>query len=332
MTSEAQQIPASNPASEGVDPSPPKSGRYPKWIVQLFFLLIALAARFLIWLACRLSHEGAVKLAMWFTWRFEPLTRERRQSNLRLFYADAGWNEGQLAALDTKHLCYLARLRAELACMFEGTPDELKAIVQVEGFEHLHTALARKRGVMVVSGHTATYWFLPAILAAYGHPVTAFFTPIKYRQIEKLLLRFAAQFNLRIAFVGKDASLAIRNAIRRNEVVYLSFDVSMQLRRKEIIPFGGAFLEIDPGPALLAVRSDMPVLQAACLQTEMRKSRITFYAPEEQELCPQTSDGAEICRRWTQRLEQEVKQNPAQWWPWGYMPLRPPGAKISKPE
>jgi KDO2-lipid IV(A) lauroyltransferase len=314
------------------NPAPSGSRRYPAWVVYGFFLAVTILGRFLIWLACRLSRERAIRLTMWLTRRLEPLTRERRHGNLRAFFANGSRTEEQLAALDAEHLQYLARLRAEIARTFEGTPEQLKAVVHLEGLEHLQTVLAAKRGVMVVSGHSATYWFLPAIMAVHRQRVTALFTQIKFRPLENLLLKFAERYHIRVAFVGRDASLAIRNAIRRNEVVYLSFDVSMHARRKERFPFGAASVEIDPSPALLAVRSGMPTLQAACVQIENGRSRITFYPPDADELAPPNRNAVEICRLWTRRLEAEVKQHPAQWWPWGYMKLLPPVENSPKPE
>jgi len=290
------------------------------WL-SLIVVVSTILGQLLVWLACRTGRRGALRIAGWITRRLDPLTRRRRQANLRLFFPDSARTTGQLRELDDAHLAYLARMRAEIARCFVETPEDLKRNVRLEGEEHLQAALARKRGVLFVSGHTGTWWFAPAILAARGYPVTAIFTPIKFPKIERKLLELAARYRVRIAFIGRDAFKAVRQAIERNEVLYLSFDVVVRARRTQDFPFGAASLPIDTGPAILAVRHAMPTLQAACAQLESGRHSVSFHAPGAFELAPQTASPDDLCRLWTRRLEKEVLAHPEQWWPWGYVDL-----------
>ena len=191
----------------------------------------------------------------------------------------------------------------------------------LEGEEHLRRALALGRGALLVSGHSATWWFIPALLVAKGYPVTAIFTPIKFPRLERILLKLADRFGVRLAFVGRDAYRAARQAIEHNEILYLTFDVAVRTRRVQSFPFGNSRLQVDQGPAIIASRHSMPSLQAAAVHLGNGRHRVSLYHPGPEELSPRDSSADHLCRLWTQRLEQEVQRHPEQWWPWGYVNL-----------
>jgi KDO2-lipid IV(A) lauroyltransferase len=192
----------------------------------------------------------------------------------------------------------------------------------LNGEEYLRETLARNRGALVISGHTATWWTVPAALAERGYPVTAVFTPIHFRRVEKKLLAQTQRYNVKLAFVGRDAYLAARRAIEKNEILYLTFDVAVRANRARTFPFGDAWLPVDPGPAILAVRNGMPTLQAACVHMDDGRNNVSIYTPDPAELSPRTVTPDDLCRLWTDRLEKEVRLHPEQWWPWGYATLQ----------
>ena len=151
--------------------------------------------------------------------------------------------------------------------------------------------------------------------------MTAIFTPIKFPKVEQWLLESAAKIGLKIAFVGGDASLAVRRAQERNEIIFLTFDVVVSEKRKRAYPFGGAAMEVDAGPAILAIRQNLPTVQAMCFQQPDGANKISFYAPTEMELMPEGQQPKDFCSLWVGRLEKEICAQPEQWWPWGYAEL-----------
>lgn len=315
---------ASNPAAAQDAMVPPVRPGLSRPMVAAIVFAAFTTGQILIWLACQLSARGAFRLSLWVSRRFEPLTRRRRQRNLNLFFRSSAKTAADLAAIDKAHLHSLARMRAEVARCFAKTPYDFKTNVHFEGEENLRAVLARGRGALVVSGHTATWWFIVGGLVARGYPVTAIFTPIKFKNVERKLLQLTDRFGARVAFVGRDALRAMRRAAECNEIIYLTFDVTVQSKRAAPIPFGGGALEIDSGPAILAVRNAMPVLQAAASHGPDGRNLVTFYPPEPDELAPETSSPDALCRRWMHRLEGEIQARPAEWWPWGYVDLLEP--------
>jgi lauroyl/myristoyl acyltransferase len=186
-----------------------------------------------------------------------------------------------------------------------------------------------------VSGHNGLWWGLPAVLAARGYRVTAVFTPIKFPRLERKLIALSARFGVKIAFVGRGAYAAAREAVERNEILYLTFDVVLHSKRKREFAFGGGMLEVDLGPAITAIRHGMPVLQAATWHASAGRSQVSFYPPAPDELNPTASTPEALCERWVRGRAQEARPRPEQWWRWGYValgqPTPPAGPALSSP-
>jgi KDO2-lipid IV(A) lauroyltransferase len=304
---------------ESAQPHIKRRSNIPPWLLRLIVAVSLVIGKFVVWLAGKTSWEFSMGMGRWFTRRFEPLTRRRRNNNMRGFFPER--SEADLAAVDAAHHEYLARMRTEVARYFGKTPAAIKPKVVMPDVEQLKKVLAQKRGALVVSGHTGTWWMLPTHLVACGYPVTAIFTPVKFPRVEKWLLESAARVGLKIAFVGGEASLAVRRAQERNEIIFLTFDVVVSEKRKRAYAFGGAALEVDAGPAILAIRQKLPSVQAKCYQQPDGTNKISFYEPSEMELSPENRQPKDFCSLWVGRLENEIRAQPEQWWPWGYAEL-----------
>lgn len=303
--------------------APPRAAY--SWYQRLVFMLIFFVAfqigRVLIFVARRQSWEKSHRIALWISRRVESLTRKTRWKNYQLFFGDEK-SPAELTTLDEAHTLYLARMRADVAAGFGRTPAEIIALTELAGTENLRAALAKKRGLMLVSGHTATWWFVPSILSCSGFQVTVIFTPVKSQAVEKKLRELTSRFGVKLAFVGRDAVHAVRHAVANNEIIYLTFDVTLRPKHVSRCEFGRAWLPIDAGPAIMAARNRMPVLQAESSHLDLTRRRIAIYAPTETELNPQMQTPETLCELWVQRLAAEVAARPEEWWSWGYVDLQ----------
>lgn len=322
MTPQTRKTTDQNPAS-------PSFGRQ-LFFKVIFFICVQIGC-VLVFFARRQSWEQSHRLALWLSRRVEPLTRKRRWSNYRTFFG-AAKSEAEMSVLDENHTLYLARMRADVAAAFARSPAELKATTEVTGLENLEQTLAHKRGLMLASGHVATWWLVPSVLSSMGFPVTVIFTAIQSKALEKRLLELTGRFGVKVAFVGRDALRAMKEARQKNEIIYLTFDVSVRPKNFTTHHFGRARLVIDSGPAVLAVRNDTPLMYAECLHLDHERRQIRLLPPREIELAPQARSAEAISALWTERLLDEITARPEQWWPWGYVNLLPPVENPPKPD
>jgi lauroyl/myristoyl acyltransferase len=311
------------PTSQPVASNESRPATY-SWRQRLVFVVVFFVAfqigRVLIFLARRQSWEKSHRISLWISRRVESLTRKTRWANFKFFFG-AEKSPAELTALDEAHTRYLARMRADVAAAFGRTSAQLLATTELVGQDNLRAVLEKQRGVMLVSGHTATWWLVPSILSCSGFPVTVIFTPVKSKAVENKLRELTDRFGVKLAFVGRDAVNAMRRAVAKNEIIYLTFDVTMRPKHVANYRFGQAFLPVDSGPAIMATRSSMPLLQAECSQLDLTRRRISFYAPTELELNPQAQPPEALCELWVRRLAAEVATRPEQWWAWGYVDL-----------
>lgn len=321
----------SDPTSTAKSPSRPTYSLLARIGFVVAFFLAFQIGRFLIFLAKRQSWEKSHLIALWISRRVEPLTRKTRWKNYRLFFGDDK-SPAELATLDVSHTRYLARMRTDVAAAFGRSREQLLATTEVVGLDNLHAALARKQGVMLVSGHTATWWLVPSVLSCLGFPVTVVFTPVKSTALEKKLRELCDRFGVRLSFVGRDAMLAVRQAALNNEIVYLTFDVTVRQKHLAAHAFGSAQLLVDAGPAVTAARQGMPLLQVENTHLDETRRKIFIPVATEIELAPRLESSQALCALWARRLEAEVRSRPEQWWAWGYVDLLPPVEKNPKPE
>lgn len=296
----------------------------PRWLVHVIVFVAARAGELLIWLSGPLGPKRSEKLAFWITQRFEPVTRQSRHANYRKFFPPDEMTPERLAAFDEAHHRYLGKLRAEVVrlCFRRRQPGELEAATVLEGEEHLRKILDSGRGMMLVSGHTGSWWFIPSVLAQRGFKVKIIFTPILFKKVERMMIRTCRNCGVDITFVGRDAWQAVKNAAARKEIVYLAFDVPIKPKRCELLPFGNAQLRIDSGPAIMAVKANLAVLQASCAHQPDGRTRVSIHPPTEIEVDPEKTTSLELCHLWGRRLGRDMFQHPEQWWAWGYVDLQ----------
>ncbi len=302
-------------------PANAQSSSLPRWKIRLILFWGTLAGRFLIWLAGRLNPPNVLRVATWVTARFEPLTRRRRFANYQKYFGGDPQAAEKMSALDVGHQKYLARMRAEMARGLALSPMDLSAFNELVGREHLQKLLDEGRGLMLVSTHAGSWWFIPSLLAMSGFKVTVIFAPIAYKPIERYLLETVSRYGVKVAFVGRDAWLAVKQAPEKKEIVYLAFDVAIQPKRVEWLPVGEGRLAIDPGPAILAAKANLPVLQASHIHLANGQDRVIIHPPQPTELQPKDFTPAEISRVWGERLNDELRNQPEQWWGWSYVEL-----------
>jgi Kdo2-lipid IVA lauroyltransferase/acyltransferase len=116
------------------------------------------------------------------------------------------------------------------------TPRRLAKIVQFEGAEHLHAALARGRGVMLLTAHFTSLEMAGRILLSVA-PVGFLYRPTKNEVLAYALKRF------RVGYGGypiaRDDIRAFISALRHNQCVWYAPDQSYRKKGAEMVPMFG---------------------------------------------------------------------------------------------
>jgi len=116
------------------------------------------------------------------------------------------------------------------------TPRRLAKIVRFEGVEHLHAALAKQRGVILLTAHFTSLEMVGRTLLAVA-PVGFLYRPTKNEVLAYALKRFRCGYGGYP--IPRDDIRAFVSALRHNQCVWYAPDQSYRKKGAEMVPLFG---------------------------------------------------------------------------------------------
>jgi len=194
----------------------------------VFLLLRALVHLPLPWLRTLGAGFGVV---------FGGLSRRRRRivdMNLRLCFPNH--SEHQRRKLLWAHFRSAGSGVFETAFSWWAAEHRLSELYTLEGIEHLRAALAKGRGVLLLSGHFTTLELLGRFLLR-EHPIAVMYRPNTNPVIEHLFTKTRGRAALRA--IRRDDVRAAFTALRENLALWYAPDQRMSGKHSAVVPFFG---------------------------------------------------------------------------------------------
>jgi KDO2-lipid IV(A) lauroyltransferase len=116
------------------------------------------------------------------------------------------------------------------------TPKQLTKLVRIEGAQHLHAAIARGKGVILLTAHFTSLELAGRTLLALA-PVKFLYRPTKNEVVAYALNRFRTGYGGRP--IPLDDIRAFISALRKNECVWYAPDQSYRKKGAEMVPLFG---------------------------------------------------------------------------------------------
>lgn len=116
------------------------------------------------------------------------------------------------------------------------TPMQLAKLVRIEGVEHLQAAIARGKGVILLTAHFTSLELAGRTLLAVA-PVKFLYRPTKNEVLAYALNRFRTGYGGRP--IPKDDIRAFISALKKNECVWYAPDQSYRKKGAEMVPLFG---------------------------------------------------------------------------------------------
>jgi KDO2-lipid IV(A) lauroyltransferase len=205
----------------------------------------------------------------------------------------------------------LGRTVAEFA-LADTRLEELLALVDLEGTEHLHAALAGGRGVFLLTGHCGNWELLSARVSREA-PVTGL-----ARSMANPLVDAAIEARRRAAGARTintvDAARGILQLLRRGEGVGILLDQNALRNERVFVPFLGRPASTNFGLAMFALKTGAPVLPVFSARRPDGRHRAWIGPP-----IPLADTGDRAARigvstaRFTAAIEAYVRTYPEQW-------------------
>lgn len=297
------------------------------WKSSLDALATAMEAAFLSGLKCipeKQSYAAApcVGLAQ------RTGTRQQSVANMQVVLGKESRTSTQWQALWAKHKQHIGITAIESVHFGAMSQEQLLARVSVEGEEHLLAALKRGRGAMLFINHLGNLGSIPAALGPRGYDISITGNAMPRPYLEKKITELYQHGGAKRVLVGERLPFLAARIFRRNGVFAAFFDYTVVGRLNHWLPFGCGELMTNIGPALLAQRNRAPVLYVSCRRLPGYRHCLTIHPPF---LNPstgdRTSDALAVTQMALDRLAEQLRERPEQWWPWDCAQVRPRQAR-----
>lgn len=217
-------------------------------------------------------------------WALRPAKRRRLAENLS-HALGLGPDDPAVRALVRREVANEARRSADLLWAL-ARPDELLATTRVDGAEHIHAALARGRGVLLVTTHVGGWEVATALPRAVVPVRTSAIVTDDWIAWAVEDLRERA--GLGIVYDSEPVSKAAR-LLRDGEAVLVLADYAKAGMRTYAVKLLDAVAELPAGPVALSRLCGTPIVPFTVVPDAARRWRVEIEPP----LGPPPREGGE---------------------------------------
>ncbi len=249
--------------------------------------------------------------------------RDRRhqvERNLRQVLGD-GASDATIAATTVRMFDNYARYWHELFRLDPGDGRAAAALLDVGelvGGEHLEAATGgpgatTPRGAILALPHLGNWDLAGAYLAARGHRLVVAAEPLEPPELFDWFVEVRRRLGMEVVGLGPDAAGTLLRALEAGALVCLVCDRDLTGDGVEV-EFFGAPARVPRGPALLALRSGVPLLPAAAGFLADGRQRVTVGAPLDLERRGGLrADVERVTRDLVVHFEEQIAAHPDQW-------------------
>lgn len=193
-----------------------------------------------------------------------------------------------------------------------GRGGLLKLAASSQGWELLDEAMARGRGVILVTGHLGNWELAGAFVAARGVPLDAIVRSMANPIFDRYLNQTREDIGMTVV---RDADAVRRTprSLRAGRAVAFVADQGVLGLASTFVPFFGMPAKTPRGAAVFALRFEVPVLFVTAIRRDDGRYHIVVEPVEVATTGERDRDVDAIVARYTQILEKWVRRHPEQY-------------------
>jgi len=259
-------------------------------------------------------RRRAAKLADVFGRLWYRLDARHRQVALRNLAQAFGQEKSsaERKSLARKAFSNLMRIPFEIGWSMKWKEQDCLSYFDIEGKERIRAARQKGRGLLILTGHMGNWELLPPMVLMLGVPATTTYRPLKFAPADTFFLQLRSRFGSRMV-PKKQAMRKILRALQKEECVCMLFDQTSRRATGAFVDFFGRKAWTNTGLALLALKTEAPVLPAFVIRDG---DRFRVEIGNEIPLVKSGSkarDVLENTRQYNKALEQIIRRYPEQW-------------------
>lgn len=222
-------------------------------------------------------------------------------------------------AVENARMIFTKLSSGALIYIAQENPEFLRECVVIEGQEHLDSAIARGKGVVISLLHWGLFQGFNTLMASLGYPNTLVASEIPCQYLLKLQAAFAPSRAAMTQIIPvPDPTLLIKcvSALGNRDLLCILPELSEGVNQPRLqVPFLGLTIHAPEGPAFLAGASGAPLLPARVELQDVGKFRLVFDLPMEVQSSSRLHV-EEATKRFWRYLQDLILQNPTQWCGW----------------
>lgn len=237
--------------------------------------------------------------------------RRKALASLERAFPDKAPAEREALARDMFR--HLGRMALELVCVRQLDRD-VDAWVEwsPEDRARLDAALAKKKGVLFVSGHVGNWELLARRVSLAGYPCQTIAREASDPRTTALIDGMRASAKLKSIWRGRSgAAKDMLRALKAGEILGMLIDQDTKVQ-SVFVPFFGHLAKTPRAAADLVLRTGAAPMLGFCVRVAPRRYRLTIH-----DVPLPTGDGEEavlaLTRSFTEGIEAQIRAHPEQW-------------------
>ena len=268
------------------------------------------------WLPLPLLHAIAHPLG-WLLYGLQTRQRYYAETNLALCFPEL--SEAKRRSLTRRSLVATVKVLLEYPLLFLGrTSRILKLVREVSGESLLMEALARGKGVIMISPHLGNWEVIGSYISRH-YPMTSMYRPQRHPGIDAMFKQGRERFGARLVPSTNQGMRDLLRTLQQGEVIGTLPDQNPGVGTGVFVPFFGIMTYTPVFAGRLANRTGASVVMVVAerlpwgrgFRIKMRPVSEGIYA----------ADSSEAAASMNHDLENIIRTTPEQYW-WGYNRFR----------
>ncbi len=244
---------------------------------------------------------------------YRPLGIRRRVVERQIAAAFPGLDDADVKQIARGAYEHLGRTSIEATMLARlGRDAVLDLFEGADAWDVVEQALAKGKGLIFVTGHLGNWELAGAYVAARGVPLDV----IARRMSNPLFDRYLTETRSRIGMVVVHDADAVRRtprSLRENRGVAFLADQGVLGLASTFVPFFGRPAKTPRGPAVFALRLQVPIVFGVAVRQPSGKYRLAFEPVLVEDTGDRDRDVDAIVARYTGTLERWVRRYPEQY-------------------